>query len=101
MSSCGFWPGGDALPYPVFYSYAYPEPAGFKSATVRPASVRYDSTFGEFVLPYDAVRQAGDGEAMLLEFLQSSYEAAADLAGWDREALEREDDLADGARNLV
>ena len=92
VSSCGFWPGSEAMPYPVFYSYAYPEPAGFKSATVGPASARYDSTFGEFVLPYDAVRQASDGEAMLLEFLQSSYEAAADLGGWDRVALERGED---------
>jgi len=92
VSSCGFWPGSEAMPYPVFYSYAYPEPAGFKSATVRPPSARYDSAFGEFVLPYDEVQKSKDGEAMLLEFLQSSYEAAADLAGWDRMALERGDE---------
>jgi hypothetical protein len=92
VSSCGFWPGGEAMPYPVFYSYAYPEPAGFKSATPHPAGARYDSAFGEFVLPYDDVRQASASEAMLLEFLQSSYEAAADLGGWDRAALEQQGD---------
>jgi hypothetical protein len=92
VSSCGFWPGGEAMPYPVFYSYAYPEPQGFKSASVGPAGARYDSAFGEFVLPYDDVRKSASGEAMLLEFLQRTYEAAADLGGWDRPALEREDD---------
>jgi uncharacterized protein DUF5996 len=90
VSSCGFWPGGDAMPYPVFYSYAYPEPAGFKSASVLPAGARYDPTLGEYVLPYDDVRRAGSPDATLLQFLQSSYEAAADLGGWDRGALERE-----------
>ena len=89
VSSCGFWPGGEALPEPVFYSYAYPEPEGFKRATVRPAGARYHSDLGEFVLPYDVVRQASSPDAALLEFLQDTYEAAADLAGWDRQALER------------
>jgi hypothetical protein len=92
VSSCGFWPGGEAMPYPVFYSYAYPEPRGFKSATPSPAGARYDSTLGEFVLPYDEVRKSDSGEATLLEFLQSTYEAAAELGGWDRPALEREDE---------
>ncbi len=89
VSSCGFWPGGEAMPYPVFYAYAYPEPEGFKSASLRPAGARYDAGLGEFVLPYDDVRQAASPDAMLLDFLQSSYEAAADLGAWDRPALER------------
>ncbi len=89
VSSCGFWPGGEALPYPVFYSYAYPEPEGFKTASLQPAAARYDSSLGEFVLPYDEVRQASSPDATLLDFLQSSYEAAADLGAWDRPALER------------
>jgi hypothetical protein len=89
VSSCGFWPGGEALPEPVFYSYAYPEPEGFKRATLRPAGARYNSDLGEFVLPYDVIRQAPSPDAALLEFLQDSYEAAADLAAWDRQALER------------
>jgi hypothetical protein len=90
VSSCGFWPGGDPMPYPVFYAYAYPEPEGFRSAPVRPAAARYDTTLGEFVLPYDDVRKSSSPDATLLEFLQSSYEAAADRGGWDRPALERE-----------
>jgi hypothetical protein len=89
VSSCGFWPGGEALPEPVFYAYAYPEPAGFKTAALRPASTRYNVELGEFVLPYEDVRQAPSPDATLLEFLQSSYEAAADLAGWDRLTCER------------
>jgi hypothetical protein len=89
VSSCGFWPGGEPLPEAVFYAYAYPEPAGFKSAAVRPAGARYHPGLGEFVLPYSEVRQASSPDEMLLEFMQSSYEAAADLAGWDRSALER------------
>lgn len=90
VSSGGFWPGGDAMPYPVFYTYAYPEPEGFSTAPVRPAGARYDSGLGEFVLPYGAVRQATSPDATLLDFLQSSYEAAADLGAWDWPALERE-----------
>jgi hypothetical protein len=96
VSSCGFWPGGEAMATPVFYAYAYPEPEGFKSASIRPAGARYDSTFGEYVLPYDEVRQATSSDGMLLEFLQSCYEAAADLGGWDRRALEQ-DALPPGA----
>jgi hypothetical protein len=90
VSSCGFWPGGDAMPYPVFYAYAYPEPEGFKSASLRPAGARYDPTLGEFILPYEDVRRSSSPDATLLEFLQTSYEAAADLADWDRRALEWE-----------
>jgi hypothetical protein len=89
VSSCGFWPGGEALPEPVFYSYAYPEPEGFKRATLGPAGAQYHSALGEFVLPYETVRQAPSPDAALLEFLQGSYDAAADLAAWDRQALER------------
>ena len=89
VSSCGFWPGGEVLPEPVFYSYAYLEPTGFSAAPVRPAGGRYDATLREFLLPYEEVRHATDPDATLLEFLQSTYEAAADRAGWDRAALER------------
>src|SRR6478609_9100414 len=98
VSSCGFWPGGEAMPYPAFYSYAYPEPAGFKAASVRPAGARYDPAFGEFVLPYDDVRQAASSETTLLEFLQSSYEAAADLGGWDRAAFEEKKPILQSSR---
>lgn len=88
-SSCGFWPGGDDAPYPFFFSYAYPAPPGFAEAAIRPAAAAtYDKALGEFVLPYDAVREAASPDATLLEFLQSTYEAAADLGGWDRAALE-------------
>jgi hypothetical protein len=89
VSSCGFWPGGDMLPDAVFYAYAYPEPAGFKTAAVRPPSAYYHGDLGEFILLYAKVREAGSPDAVLLEFLQSTYEAAADLAGWDRAALEQ------------
>ena len=89
VSSAGFWPGGAAMPQPVFYSYAYPEPAGFKSAAVRPEAAFYSDALREFFLPYEAVRQAESPDDMLLEFLQSTYEAAANLGGWDRQSLER------------
>jgi hypothetical protein len=89
VSSCGFWPGSGAIGYPAFYAYAYPEPAGFAAAPVRPAEAFYSQDFREFVLPYDAVRLADDPDRMLLDFFQSTYEATADLAGWDRAALER------------
>ncbi len=89
VSSCGFWPGGGAVPYAAFYSYAYPAPEGFSTASVRPSEAFYNSDFGEFILPYEAVRQAQAPDAMLLEFLQSTYEAAANLADWDRGSLER------------
>jgi hypothetical protein len=87
--SAGWWPGGGALNEPAFYAYAYPEPAGLPEAKVRPAAAYYHPQLREFILPYDTVRQAGDPDATLLEFLQSTYEAAADLARWDRAALER------------
>ena len=91
VSSAGFWPGNAGMAAaPIFYSYAYPEPDGFREAKVRPDAAAYSEELGEFVLPYEQVRKADDPEAELLGFLQSSYEAAADLADWDRKALERE-----------
>ena len=88
VSSAGFWPGSGAIDYPAFYSYAYPEPAGFRTAKVRPDAAFFSEALGEFVLPYDAVRSAADPDRALLDFLQSTYEAAAISAKWDREALE-------------
>lgn len=88
VSSAGFWPGGGAIDYPAFYSYAYPAPPGFSGVKVRPDAAFFSETLGEFLLPYDAVRTAAQPEQMLLEFLQSTYEAAADGAKWDRDALE-------------
>lgn len=92
VSSAGFWPGGGAVPYAAFYSYAYPEPAGFAEAPVRPAEAFYHPELREFLLPYDAVRQSASPDDTLLEFLQTTYEASANLAGWDRAALERSPD---------
>ena len=89
VSSAGFWAGGGPVPCAAFYSYAYPEPAGFASATVQPAAAYYNTDLREFILPYDAVRESESPDATLLQFLQSTYEAAADLAHWDRAALER------------
>jgi Family of unknown function (DUF5996) len=88
VSSAGFWPGGGAIDYPAFYSYAYPEPPGFRATKVRPDAAFFSEALGEFVLPYDAVRTAADPDRVLLDFLQSTYEAAAIPAKWDREALE-------------
>lgn len=88
VSSAGFWPGGGGTDFAAFYSYAWPQPDGFADARVAPESARYDTTLSEFLLPYDAVRQASDPDSMLLSFLESTYRAAADLGRWDREALE-------------
>jgi len=88
VSSCGFWPGGGPIAYPAFYSYAYPEPEGFTKPVIRPAAAFYSSDLGEFILPYDDVRDAKAPDDTLLDFLQTTYEAAADLAKWDRAALE-------------
>jgi hypothetical protein len=88
VSSCGFWPGGGATPYPAFYSYAYPEPAGFPDVPVQPPGAFYSRELREFLLPYDRVRQSESPDETLLEFLQTTYEAAATLARWDRSALE-------------
>ena len=89
VSSCGFWVGGGPVPEPVFYSYAYPEPAGYKDAAVAPAGAYYHPELREFLLPYAIVRESSDPDATLLAFLQSTYEAAATLGKWDRAALER------------
>jgi hypothetical protein len=89
VSSCGFWAGGGPIPYPAFYSYAYPEPAGFSKAPVGPRGAFYSPDFREFILPYDEVRLAASPDDTLLEFLQTTYDAAATLAGWDRALLER------------
>ncbi|HEY6255908.1 MAG TPA: DUF5996 family protein [Xanthobacteraceae bacterium] len=88
VSSAGFWPGGGPIDYAAFYSYAYPSPEGFASAAVRPEQAFFSPELGEFILPYDAVRSARDPSAALLEFLQSTYAAAADKGKWDRAALE-------------
>jgi hypothetical protein len=88
VSSAGFWPGGGAIDYPAFYSYAYPAPKGFSAAAVRPQAAFYHDALGEFILPYDAVHTAPAPDELLLEFLQSTYEAAASLGGWERAALE-------------
>ncbi|MGO4525289.1 DUF5996 family protein [Microvirga sp. 2MCAF35] len=87
VSSAGFWPGSDAFPQPAFYSYAYPEPPGFRDATVTPGA-SFDTTLGEFILPYDTVRQAEDPDRLLLDFLVTTYDAAADAGKWDRATLE-------------
>ena len=87
VSSCGFWPGAPGVEA-FFYSYAYPEPPGYNHYPIAPASARYDAGYGEFVLPYAEMRLAHDPDDALLSFLQSTYEAAANRAHWDREALE-------------
>ncbi len=89
VSSAGFWPGSPGpVDYPAFYSYAYPAPAGFSDAKVKPDAAFFSKELGEFILPYDTVRCARDPDETLMEFLVSTYEAAADLAKWDRAALE-------------
>jgi len=88
VSSAGFWPGGGAIDYPAFYSYSYPAPEGFSQAGIVPDEAFFSAELGEFLLPYDAVRRANDPDAVLTAFLESTYEAAARLAGWDRDALE-------------
>jgi Family of unknown function (DUF5996) len=89
VSSAGFWPGGGGpVEYAAFYSYAYPVPEGFAAAPVKPDAAFFSQELGEFLLPYDAVRTTRDPDAALMAFLQSTYEAAADLAKWDRAALE-------------
>lgn len=88
VSSAGFWPGDDNTPFAAFYSYCYPARAAFAEATVVPDAASFDHRLGEFVLPYESVRGAGDPDAALLAFLQSTYDAAADAGHWDRQALE-------------
>jgi hypothetical protein len=88
LSSAGFWSGNAVVPYPAFYSYAYPEPPGFAQAAVRPTEAFYSDELREYLLPYDAVRSAADPDRALMDFLTSTYEEAASLGKWDRAALE-------------
>ena len=87
VSSCGFWPGAPGIE-PFFYSYAYPEPPGYATSSIAPAQAFYDAKLGEFILPYEEMRRSADPDSALLAFLQSTYEAAANCAKWDRAALE-------------
>lgn len=87
-ASVGFWPGSDAYPHAAFYAYAYPSLDGYAEAKVEPAEAAWNPDLGEFLLPYDAARAAADPDAALLAFCRSTYDAAADLGGWDRERLE-------------
>lgn len=89
VSSCGFWPGGGPIPYAAFYSYAYPEPPNFAAASVEPGGAFYSNDLHEFILPYDTVRESGSPDETLLQFLQTTYAAAANLSKWDRGSLER------------
>jgi len=88
VSSCGFWPGNEQLPYPAFYAYCYPTPAAFGKQPVKPNEAFFSNEMGEFFLPYEAVTKAADPTAYLMQFLQSTYEAAANTGNWDRLALE-------------
>ena len=92
-SSCGFWPGGGAIAGPAFYAYAYPAPPGYPEHRVRPDGASFSPELGEFVLPTEALRSATDPDSAVLEFLQSAYDAAADLGRWDRAALDRPREL--------
>jgi hypothetical protein len=85
VSSAGFWPGNEAYPQAAFYSYAYPKPEGFDKAHVEPGGAEWSAAMGEWLLPYDTVRMAPDPDAALLRFLSTTYRAAADLAGWERD----------------
>lgn len=89
VSSCGFWPGGGPIPYAAFYSYAYPEPPNFAAASVQPGGAFYSNDLHEFILPYDIVRESESPDDTLLQFLQTTYAAAANLSKWDRGSLER------------
>jgi hypothetical protein len=90
VSSCGFWPGNGGYGRAAFYVYGYPEPTGYGGTRLGTPEAFYDTGLGQFILPYDAVRQSGDPDRLLLGFLQETYEAAAELARWDRKTLERE-----------
>jgi hypothetical protein len=94
VSSCGFWPGGGVIEMPAFYAYAYAEPDGFKDYAIRPKEAFYSEHLREFLLPYETVRTAPSPDQVLLAFLQSTYEAAADLGHWPRPALERASPVA-------
>lgn len=88
VSSAGFWPGGGGIDYPAFYAYAYPEPSGFRGATVQPDAAFWQDDLAEFILPYDAVQASADPAATLMAFLESTYEATAELGEWERDLLE-------------
>jgi hypothetical protein len=88
-SSCGFWPGNGGFGYPAYYVYVYPEPAGYGDTHLATADATYNKDLGQFILPYEAIRKARDPDALLLGFLQETYEAAANLAKWDRKSVER------------
>src|SRR5437773_4094086 len=98
VSSLGFWPGADAMPQAIFYSYAYPEPKGFSEAKAKPDAASYNSQFHEFVLPYDAVRTSKSPDDAILDFAQSTYDAASQLGNWDRAALEEKKPSLHSAR---
>ncbi|WP_263355023.1 DUF5996 family protein [Acidicapsa acidisoli] len=87
VSSCGFWPGAPGIP-PFFYSYAYPEPPGYRECSIAPVQAAFDTKLGEFVLPYEAMRLSADPDSTLLEFIETTYDAAARCGHWDRRALE-------------
>ncbi|MEO8715757.1 MAG: DUF5996 family protein [Acetobacteraceae bacterium] len=91
VSSCGFWPGNGGFGRAAFFSYAYPEPQGFAEAPMAADGTFYDKSLGQLILPYDALREARSPDDDLMRYLQSTYEAAADLAHWDRSGLERAD----------
>jgi hypothetical protein len=93
VSRCGFWPGAPGRPGapgigPLFYSYAYPEPRGYAQSAIEPVQASFNLQLGEFVMPYEELRQSADPDSPLLQFLQNTYEAAANCAHWDRAALE-------------
>ena len=91
VSSAGFWPGGGTVTAPCYYSYAYPAPKGFAEARVQPDATSFNAELGEFLMPYEIVRRSADPDATLLTFLQSTYEAAANLGGRNRQFLEGSD----------
>jgi hypothetical protein len=94
VSSCGFWPGNGGYGKAAFYAYAYPEPPGFGAAQIDQEQTYYDPDLGQFILPYDAARQAASPDDEVMRYLQGTYEAAANLGHWDRAALERDDSKA-------
>lgn len=98
VSSLGFWPGADVMPQALFYSYAYPEPAGFSQAKVKPDGASYNTQLREFTLSYDAVRTAKSPDDALLDFAQSTYDAASSLGNWDRAALEEKKPILHSGR---
>lgn len=89
VCSCGFWPGSDAFPEAAFYSYIYPEPTEYKTAVIKPETAYYHQDLNEFILPYHEVYNSNNPSKILMDFLQSTYDAAANLAGWDRENIEK------------